>query len=178
MERAKSLAFEGKTPKQMQCCLVMQDCRKTLRKHGELRNSHIKELIIKLWIYQKTTVFLVFLGPYLRWGVWGATKDACKRKGQGARFLKRAPKDTSLTSYPWSDLREDHWGCIFAILGFTKGTNSGSLTISGRGGQEHIMQQYKEWEYFSFVVELWANFPINVYKIKNFIRHKLRSLFT
>ena len=38
------------------------------------------------------------------------------------------------------------------------------------------MQQYKEWEYFSFGVELWANFPIDACKIKNFICHKLRGL--
>ena len=68
-------------------------------------------------------------------------------------------------------------GAIFAILEFTKGTKSGSLTISGRGGQEHIMQQFKVWEYFSFGVELWANFPISVCKIKNFISHKLRGFF-
>ena len=55
-------------------------------------------------------------------------------------------------------------GCIFVILELTKGTNSGSLTISGRGGQEHIMQQYKEWEYFSFGVESWDDFPINACK--------------
>ena len=45
----------------------------------------------------------------------------------------------------WTDLRDDHWGSIFAILELTKGTNSGSLTISSRGGLEHIMQQYKVW---------------------------------
>ena len=67
-------------------------------------------------------------------------------------------------------------GCIFAILELTKGTNSDSLTISGSGGQEHIMQQYKEWEYFSFGVELWANFPIDACKIKNFICHMLKGL--
>ena len=57
------------------------------------------------------------------------------------------------------------------------GTNSGSPTISGRGSQEHIMQQCKEWEYFSFGIKLWANFPIYACKIKNYISNKLRGLF-
>ena len=57
-------------------------------------------------------------------------------------------------------------GCIFVILELTKGMNSGSLTISGRG-QEHIMQQYKEWENFCFGVELCANFLIDAYKSKS-----------
>ena len=84
-----------------------------------------------------------------------------------------------LTLYPRTDLRDDHWGWgIFEFLEFSKGTNSGSMTISGRVGQEHIMQQYKDWEYFSFGVELWANFPINACKLKNFISHKLRGLLT
>ena len=39
------------------------------------------------------------------------------------------------------------------------------------------MQQYKEWENFSFGVELWATFPIVASKIKNFICHKLWLLF-
>ena len=34
------------------------------------------------------------------------------------------------------------------------------------------MQQYKEWEYFSFGVKLWANSPISAGKIKNCISHK------
>ena len=40
-----------------------------------------------------------------------------------------------------------------------------------------MMQQYKEREYFSFGVKLWAKFPISAGKIKNFISHKLRGLF-
>ena len=51
------------------------------------------------------------------------------------------------------------------------------MTISGRSVQEHVMQQYKEWEHFTFGVELWANFPINASKIKDFISHNLRGLF-
>ena len=38
------------------------------------------------------------------------------------------------------------------------------------------MQHYKEWEYFTFGVKLWANFPINACKTKNVISHKLRDL--
>ena len=86
-------------------------------------------------------------------------------------------KDKILTSYPWTDLRDDKRGCIYATLELTKAMNSGSMTISGRGGQKHIMQQYKEWEYFSFGVELWANFSIDACKIENSICHKLWLLF-
>ena len=64
------------------------------------------------------------------------------KKIAGGETSQKGTKDTILTSYPGTDLGE-HWGCVFEILEFTKGTNSGSLTISGRGGQEQIMQQYK-----------------------------------
>ena len=37
--------------------------------------------------------------------------------------------------------------------------------------------KYKEWEYFSFGVKLWANFPINACRSKNFISYELRGLF-
>ena len=65
----------------------------------------------------------------------GVARDACTRKGQGGEISQKGTKDTILTSYPWTDLKDNHWGCIFAILEFIKGMNSGSLTISGRGGQ-------------------------------------------
>ena len=64
------------------------------------------------------------------------------KKRQGGEMSQKGTKDTISMSYPWTDSRDDHWGCIFAILELTKVTNSGSLTISGRGGQEHVMQQY------------------------------------
>ena len=77
------------------------------------------------------------------------------KKRAGGEISQKGTKDTILTSYPWMDLRDDNWGgCIFETLEFTKGTNSNSLTISGRGGQEYIMQQYKKWEYFSFGAKL------------------------
>ena len=99
------------------------------------------------------------------------------KKRVGGEISQKGTKDTILTSYPWTDLRDGHLGgCIFAISELTKGTNSGGLTISGRGRQEHIMQKYKEWEYFSFGVELWANFPIGACKVKHFICHTLRGL--
>ena len=38
--------------------------------------------------------------------------------------------DTILTSYPGTDLRDDHWERrIFEILEFTEGTNSGGVTL-------------------------------------------------
>ena len=51
----------------------------------------------------------------------------------GGEICRKGNKDTILTSYPGTDLRDNHWGCIIKILEFTKGTNSGSLKISGRG---------------------------------------------
>ena len=37
-------------------------------------------------------------------------------------------KDTNLTSYPGTDLKDDNWERrIFDILEFTKGTHSGNL---------------------------------------------------
>ena len=60
----------------------------------------------------------------------------------GGEISQKGTKDAILTSCPGMDLRDDHWGRIFEILEFTKGTNSGSLTISGRGSHEHVVQQY------------------------------------
>ena len=103
-------------------------------------------------------------------------RDACTRKGQAGEISQKGTKDTILTSYPWTDLRDGHWWVHICSFGVAKGTNCGCLAISGRDGQEH-MQQYKEWEYFSFWVELCANFPINACKVEHFISHKLRGLF-
>ena len=75
------------------------------------------------------------------------------------------------------DLRDDHWETrIFEILEFTKGTNSGDLTISGRGlstAYHATMQKIR-------VFQLWvkADFPINACKIEKFVSHTGRALFT
>ena len=57
------------------------------------------------------------------------------KKRAGGEISQKDTKDMILTSCPWTDLRDDHWGGVYiAILEFTTGTNSGSLKISGRGG--------------------------------------------
>ena len=105
-------------------------------------------------------------------------RDACARKVQGRDFSKGHQRyDFDVIPMDGFKRQSLGGGCIFAVLEFTKGTNSGSLTSSCRGGQEHIMQQFKEWEYFSFGVKLWANFPINACKTENFISHTLGGLF-
>ena len=54
-----------------------------------------------------------------------------QEKGRGGEISQKGTKDLILTSYPWTDLRDDHWGggCTFAVLELTRCTNSSSLTI-------------------------------------------------
>ena len=56
-------------------------------------------------------------------------------------------------------------GCIFEIMESTKGANSGSLTISGRGWPKAYHAAMSELEYFTFGLELWADFLTNACKM-------------
>jgi len=53
--------------------------------------------------------------------------------------------------------------------------NSGCLANSSRGGQQHVMQQNKNW-----IPQLWVkvSFSLNVQDIVNGISYKLMALFT
>ena len=76
------------------------------------------------------------------------------KKRAGGEICRKGTIGTILTSYPGTDLRDDHWErCIFEIVEFTKGTSSCGVTIQGMGwqqqlqggdGQQHIMQQCKK----------------------------------
>ena len=83
-------------------------------------------------------------------GYYPRSGTPAQEKGRGRDFSKGHQR-YDFDVIPMDGFkRRSLGGCIFAILEVTKGTNSGSLTISDRGGQERIMQQYKELEYFSF----------------------------
>ena len=61
-------------------------------------------------------------------------RDACTRIGQEGEICQKDTKDAILTSYPGTDVRDDHWErCIVEILEFTEGMNGGVLIISVRG---------------------------------------------
>ena len=82
-----------------------------------------------------------------------------------------------LTSYPGRDSRDDHWErCLFQILEFTKGMNSGVLIISGKGWPTgyHAPRQ-KNIRVFQLSAK--ANFPKNGCKIGKFLSHTLKALF-
>ena len=109
--------------------------------------------------------------------VWQQAGRPAQENGSGQDFSK-GHQGYDFDVIPMDGFKRQSLGGVYICnCKLTKGMNSGSPTISGRGGQEHIMQQYKEWEYFSFGVELWADFPINAHKIEKFISHKLRGLF-
>ena len=60
--------------------------------------------------------------------------EACTRKGLRGKICPKGTIDTILMSHSGTDLRDNHWErCIFQILEFTQGTNSGGSTMSGRG---------------------------------------------
>ena len=51
-----------------------------------------------------------------------------QEKDRGGEICQMGTKDTILTSYPGTDLRDDNWERrIFEILEFTKGTHSGNF---------------------------------------------------
>ena len=58
-----------------------------------------------------------------------------QENGRDGEICLKGTKDTVLTSYPRTDVRDDHWGggCVFEILEFTKVVNSGNLKILSKG---------------------------------------------
>ena len=101
----------------------------------------------------------------------GDTETLAQEKGRGRDFSK-GHQSYDFDAYPWKDLRDDNWGLHICSFGVDQRYEQWQPDNFRQGGQEHIMQQYKEWEYFSFGVKLWANFPINARKTQNFISHK------
>ena len=42
-----------------------------------------------------------------------APKGRLHKKRAGGEISQKGTKDTILTSYPWTDLRDDHWGDVY-----------------------------------------------------------------
>ena len=95
----------------------------------------------------------------------------------GGEISKNGTKDTMLTSCPWTDLRDDHWGVYICNFGVHQKYEQWQPDNFGQGWPRAYHATIQRMEVFQFWGKLWANFPINACKIKNFVIHKLRGLF-
>ena len=109
------------------------------------RAQGAEPLLLKLWVLLKildTYTLRHFLRLsfcrltgarfcFKRWtaGIRQQKEGSPSGTPQGGEICQKGTKDAILTSYPGTDLQDDHGGCIFEILEFSKGTNNHGLLI-------------------------------------------------